>query len=943
MKMKLIVLFVLVLLAYALHAVPAYRGPVVMQQPDGSRLTVLLYGDEYLSYRTTIDGFLIVEDEKGYMNYASLGTEGIIRSLNVRANEIAWRTVAEKNFVKSLQPVLAYISEMNRAVSEYRGKAALRAAPAIQKAYPLNGTPRSLVILVNFSDKSFVVANPKVAYSNLLNQENYSANGGTGSARDYFKDNSTGAFAPQFDVVGPYTLPNTMTYYGGNSSSSGGDANARQMVIDACNLASADGVDFAQYDTDNNGFVDNIFIYYAGYNEAEGGPANSVWPHRWALANTATVLDGKIIYDYACTSELRGASGSNMCGIGTFCHEFGHVLGLPDFYATNNASHHTLYTWDIMDAGPYNNLGRTPPSYSGYERFFLGWMTPTEIKSGDDLALEPLNTSNKAFLISLNGNHNLKGKNPSPTEFFILENRQKTKWDTYLPGHGLLITRVNYSSSTWNANSVNNNSSSMGVDIMEADNVASDDTSAGDTYPGTSKSTSYNPTSRSGVAYNKTLTNIAESNGVITFKFMGGVFTPSVVPVALSATNISTSSFTANWQTSEQGIGYVLDVFRLNNAMDTVYVEGFRSKNVGSVLNCEVIGLDAATDYFYRIRTTSGSLVSVNSNVISVKTNPYTMDLFMPRTTGATNVSSSSFTANWAWESDKIQPDRYELMLYEKQLSGKLDTLVFGFADSAIPVGWSSSATLAATSGYYFPSPPAMYFNTNEDYLQTSLFDKDLEKFTFWYRAKGISASNRLLVYSSTNGNTWTLVNTVQPLVNKEGGEVVSVSGSQLADSRAIKLVYSKSESGSISIDNLQFYRLSSSDLVVDRYNALNVGNATSWSVTGLSPNTTYYYQVVAYNNNASSQRSNSTTVATTADSETSISSIGEKISVVKIKAGIEVRTTNALSNSLEILNIQGHRVYRNSFTDYLLVPTASLPSGVYLIKINNTVKKLVW
>ena len=102
-----------------------------------------------------------------------------------------------------------------------------------------------------------------------------------------------------------------MSYYGGNDSD-GNDKNPRQMVIDACTQAFNNGVDFAQYDTDNDGYVDNVFIYYAGYNEAEGASANTVWPHRWTLANANTTFNGKIVYDYACTSELKGKSGTNM-------------------------------------------------------------------------------------------------------------------------------------------------------------------------------------------------------------------------------------------------------------------------------------------------------------------------------------------------------------------------------------------------------------------------------------------------------------------------------------------------------------------------------------------------------------------------------------------------------------------------------------------------------
>ena len=158
--------------------------------------------------------------------------------------------------------------------------------------------------------------------------------------------------------------------------------------------ADAAGLDFTQYDTDGDGYVDNVFVYYAGYNEAEGGAANTIWPHRWSVSDagitSGITFDGKKINDYSCTSELKGTSGTNMCGIGTFCHEFGHVLGLPDFYDTSGTQSNTLDEWDIMDYGAYSNSGCTPPAYSAYERFFLGYLTPQQINTASDITLQPM-------------------------------------------------------------------------------------------------------------------------------------------------------------------------------------------------------------------------------------------------------------------------------------------------------------------------------------------------------------------------------------------------------------------------------------------------------------------------------------------------------------------------------------------------------------------------
>lgn len=513
------ILLVLALILFSVDSfsVPATPYPIKFIQPDGTELTIRLRGDEFFNYETTLDGYLIRKDDTGFYKYATVDNNNNIKATQVRVNPIEKRTAEENEFIKQLLPNPDF-----RTIQESKKAARIASSDQsseMQKIYPTTGSPKSIVILVNFSDVSFVTSDPKTAFHNLLNEEGYSANNGTGSARDYFRDASNGASSPEFVVVGPYNLPNPRSYYGGNNDNDD-DVRPRQMVIDACNAANAD-VDFTTYDTDNDGIVDNVFIYYAGHNEAEGGPDESVWPHRWVLS-TPLQLDGKYISGYACTSELRSSSGSYMCGIGTFVHEFGHVYGLPDFYATDGSEHHTLSFWDVMDAGPYLNLGRTPPTYSAYERFFLGWLSPNILNTSSDVILPDLISSNKAYLISESGTHNLRGNNPSPQEFFLLENRQPTGWDAYLPGKGLLITRVYYNSTTWRNNSPNNNPDAMGVDIMEADGNASRSNLSGDPFPGNNNITSYSPVLRSGTNIGQPLSSIKEVDGVISFLFMGG-------------------------------------------------------------------------------------------------------------------------------------------------------------------------------------------------------------------------------------------------------------------------------------------------------------------------------------------------------------------------------------------------------------------------------------
>ncbi len=519
-RLLLIVTAVLITMVES-YAVPAYPFPVEIIQPDGSTITVVRKGNQHFHYDVTEDGFLIKKDSNGIYRYATLNKKGEIVITQQKAQDKSKRTKQEIKFLKSLKTTSVSLplikkAKQQRIITQYNNFP--------KNNFPKTGSPKSLVILVNFANLRFVIDNPKEAFYKLLNEEGYSENGATGSARDYFIDNSMGVFSPEFDVVGPYTLTHNYEYYGKNQGNS--EPNAVEMIVEACKLADEDGVDFTQYDTDNDGLIDNVFVYYAGHNEAEFGGNNTIWPHRFfvdPIKYTNAIYDGKRVFDYACTSELKNSNGKKMCGIGTFTHEFGHVLGLTDMYPTNGQGHYTLYHWDIMDQGPYLNKGRTPPGYNAWQRFRLGFMNPKLLENPETVYLTPINLSNEACLISSTNSHNLLGKNPVPTEFFLLENRQNIGWDKYLPSHGMIIYRINYDPINWEDNSPNNDPNAMGVDIIEADRIGSKGTLKGDPFPGINNITEYTPKLTSGVLLEKKkLTEIAENNKIISFDFRGG-------------------------------------------------------------------------------------------------------------------------------------------------------------------------------------------------------------------------------------------------------------------------------------------------------------------------------------------------------------------------------------------------------------------------------------
>ena len=471
--------------ACMLMAMPAKRDGVPRVMDDGTVVTVYLHGDESFHYTTLADGTFVRENAEGRM---------------VRTETLTEEQISER----------------------FENSKIRRMRQITDKATPLNIAPRGLIILVSYSDVKIKEENTLEEFRQMHNGENYTNNGATGSARQYFIDQSMGKYKPQFDVVGPVTLENTQSYYGKNSTQ-GDDMHATDMIAEACKLADQQfDVNFAEYDNDNDGEVDFVYVIYAGFGEADGGGDNTVWPHAYWLwkyhgeiaGNIDLQLDGKRINTYACSSELDYTT-QGLSGIGTFCHEFSHVLGLPDLYATNNATHATLGSWDILDYGPYNNHGKTPPAYSAYERFFMGWLKPVLLTEDAQVVLDELKECNCAGIITADGTSNLIGNDPNPLEFFMIENRQKTGWDKPLKGHGMMLTKVKYSYTKWYNNTVNNQKANMGVDIIEANGKTSQTGRSTDLYPaGANMVTPYE---------NYPLTNIAESeDGIITFDFMSG-------------------------------------------------------------------------------------------------------------------------------------------------------------------------------------------------------------------------------------------------------------------------------------------------------------------------------------------------------------------------------------------------------------------------------------
>lgn len=340
------------------------------------------------------------------------------------------------------------------------------------KAQKINpkGKFNGLVILVEFSDTYFTISNPSHRFWAMLNIEKYGYQGSHGSVRDYFIANSDSLFFPNFNVVGPVKLPKPMAYYGQNGENKE-EVHAAEMVMDACKLASAH-IDFSDYDSNNDGLVDMVYIFFASYCENENQSKKEyIWAHAGNITDSCLILADKTIGRYACSSEYIGKDTDEsplMATIGTFCHEFSHVLGLPDFYNTLSGSGLTLGSLSVMDRGNYLDKGRCPVGYSAFEREYIQWMDIPAFKPSDtiiSIKLSPVSgyshsdTLLYAFKIAI----------PDTQEYFYFENRQAEKWDRYLPGTGLLIYHVDLSDEeAWDRNEVNTKSSHPNYQLIRS-------------------------------------------------------------------------------------------------------------------------------------------------------------------------------------------------------------------------------------------------------------------------------------------------------------------------------------------------------------------------------------------------------------------------------------------------------------------------------------------
>ncbi len=521
-------------------------------QADGTRIAVEKQGDNHHTFYATTDGLALIKNSDGSFYYALATPSGITTSSILAHNEeernaeelafIANEALTSEAYLNHQRPLPLVASSTrslmtgNDGLGTY-GTSALGALKSI-------GNPDIPVVLVEFPDMKFLSDNTPEKFTRWFNETGYSDEQYCkGSVAQYFSSQSDSLFTPRFTIVGKVMLSKNYVYYGKDASGGSTDAKVSEFVKETLDSLKRKGVSLTPHLSEDK--IPLIVFIHAGPGQQSSFESNCddyLYAHFREMSGTR--YDGKSIASYLCTCELlqsytEDASGlpvvtsAQIDGIGTFCHELNHALGLPDFYSTRNTKVETPDIWSIMDYGQYNYDGYRPAGFSAYERSYLGWLNIEEL---DDVAthkeLYPLDTEGKPCAYLLRNTANSK-------EYFILENRQPGMWFPTFFGAGMLVTHIDYDSSIWNANVVNTNADHPRVSIVRADNNFQNVTyedfynkTKGDLYPGTSRNTELSdfstPSTKvfTGDGLGKPLYSIKMSEeGIISFSYLDDTLT----------------------------------------------------------------------------------------------------------------------------------------------------------------------------------------------------------------------------------------------------------------------------------------------------------------------------------------------------------------------------------------------------------------------------------
>lgn len=919
---KIIILSLLVAcFVQTTFAIPAYPKPLKVKQADGSWLTIQMRGDEHGHYVLTSDGIPLVFNarQKNY-EYADW-KNGKVQASGIKAVEASERTAKVKAFVES-QDKSAILESFKRARLQQlqqtlssRRNASLKAGSNPQKEklnnFPTIGEVHSLVILVQFADTKFstVGSDAHQFFNNMLNEPGFTySNGANGSARDFYLNSSNGRFQPQFDVIGPVTLPEKYSYYGANKGSSvDNPARLEQFVREACTLADP-LVDFSQYDHNQDGYIDNIYFFYAGKGEADSGDGNAIWPHSAyysdmakdaGLSETSLKLNGVEVGNYTCSNEINGTLITPQpAGIGTFVHEFGHVLGLADHYDVNYGM--TTFapgSFDTMAQASYNNNGNTPAAFSAYERACLGWLDLTVLENGVDSlnVLPDLNDSNKAYVVPVGGTND--------EEYFIMENRQKKGWDAFIPGHGMLLWHIDYDAKAWEKNELNITGTHQRVDIVEADNKLTDNTRAGDPFPGTSNVTQCNLTSWAGGKV-MSLDDIEEKDGIINL-MLGGLNLKLNTP-DVKVTEVQDSSIVVGWTDVPVAKRYVLNISSVVNGKKESLPLYNNKVYTAAQPSLHVEGLSPETTYEITLQANRGSYSSdVYTKQLTTAAIPFSK--YYVTDVKATAVGKTGFTASWK---GMEAADDYVVTLHKLVYATEATQKGYDFSKEldGMPSLWETNGNLSMNN--YGEESPCLRLNKIDTYLKMASAGNRISSVKFF--AKSSSSTKATLAVEAYQNGEWKQIATLQGGAGMASGDTYSYDLPELADSVRLNVI--QRTSGAFYIDDVLLGCNALIHEPVAAYQKVSTNGKTEFAFSGLETDATYALVVNASKKGELSYSSKELIV--TPASSTGISS---------------VTATPSRNGQKRFYDLNGRRV-----------SAKEMRHGIYIVKQGNSVYKIV-
>ena len=843
MNKNLFILMFCLCMGLIAQAVPAKPGWHTVTQSDGSTLQVQAAGNAFNNALLTRDGLTVARGSDGDFYYISAVT-GLT---TVRAHEVDQRSGSENAFINVQRSSLTMTNKPYIMPRE-KGKLGVGGSNA-EAGVPALGQRRIPIILVEFKDKKFNNTRQDIIDAMLTGNE---------SVGQYFRDQSNGMYEPDFEVFGIYTLSQNREYYGGHQGNDN-DKGLGWLVTEACQLATADGVAFSPYDTNNDDYCDVVIVIYAGVGEAQASwiHPEAVWPCNWSLSAAYYYGSGgngafrpssgdPIVDNFAVFNELYGSNdnGTTIDGIGTFAHEFGHCLGLPDFYDTGDGDHYGLGDWDIMCMGCYNNDGFTPPGYSAYEKNFMGWIELITPNPGTYYTLPVWNQKNastdKALCITSDLNSN---------EFFILENRKKQGWDRYAPGEGIMITHITYNADRWWGDSPNNEDIQL-MTLMNADNSWSYYDEATDLWPQNGK-TEFTDTSTPAAKLNmnsrgaitgsagylgKPVTDmVINQDGTASFWYMKGSVTMPTITVTADAIDCGDVMMTASGDKTIKVFGQAL-TGNISVTLDD-------PSGVFSVNTAVITSADASTGKEVTVTFTPVAIQDYSATL--TLSNPGAQDVVIPVTghgliegyapvmlaADEAYISLTDFRADWTDITPAQNVASYTLEVSPKPVVDLLETADFsnvpdvltedgqalddisGNYGDYLPEGWSATSYLGAYGGALLVayegtiSTPA-YNLTGYDKMTVVI-----RAASYYYDNSTISVSTSIDSQELTLNQSWTEYTIVLDCVNWDKATIRS-----LTDYSSIRQV-----------------TVYAGDLTALSYKATETGDATYRLITGIT------------------------------------------------------------------------------------------------------------